>query len=646
LLLLLRCTVLGLLAFGFARPFLKQNEVASPVSTRIGHTIILLDSSASMRRSGVWQQARDKAVAAVRQLPPGSLAAVYSFDRRVNSLLSFDEWRQAPLDQRLPLAREKLEALQPGWGSTQAGQALMRAAELLADAGARSAPGSSEIVLITDLQEGARLDAMQGYEWPRNVRIRVETVSPPKNNNASLALLAPAADAATTNTGYRLRVSNAPESNRDQFQLGWVRGGSDQFANPPLDLHLPPGQSRTVPIPAASTPDLMRLVLRGDDEPFDNSVVIAPNDPVRARVLYVGSEPETEVRGELYFLRRALQDTRTRQIDLVTNQPSVTLTEEMPRGVTMVIVSEPLEPAAARALHDLLTQGRTVLVTVGQPQMAGTISTLLGPAAKVEAEEALVQNFALWADIDYRHPLFAPFSDPRFADFSRVRFWKYRKLDFSGAPGTQVIARFDSGDPALTQSIVGKGRLLVLASSWRTTDSQLALSTKFVPLLYTMLEQSGAPLPPPPEFYVGDPIPLNSLVDQPGETTVTRPGGAEERLKPGISVLVNTSDPGVYSVRSGTAQARFVVNPDPAESRLTPLSLDELERLGAPLVSAAETVAAEAARRERLRNSELENRQKIWRWLIIGALAVLLVETWLAGRASRPAAANLGRAQA
>ena len=31
-------------------------------------------------------------------------------------------------------------------------------------------------------------------------------------------------------------------------------------------------------------------------------------------------------------------------------------------------------------------------------------------------------------------------------------------------------------------------------------------------------------------------------------------------------------------------------------------------------------------------NAELENRQKLWRWLILAAIGVLIAETWLAGR--------------
>jgi len=38
-----------------------------------------------------------------------------------------------------------------------------------------------------------------------------------------------------------------------------------------------------------------------------------------------------------------------------------------------------------------------------------------------------------------------------------------------------------------------------------------------------------------------------------------------------------------------------------------------------------------AARAARLRDAEIEGRQKLWRWIIVATLAILGVETWLAG---------------
>ena len=93
--------------------------------------------------------------------------------------------------------------------------------------------------------------------------------------------------------------------------------------------------------------------------------------------------------------------------------------------------------------------------------------------------------------------------------------------------------------------------------------------------------------------------------------------------------------PGLYTAETGKELKRFAVNVDPAESRLAPLPLDELERFGAPIDTEVATQARVVAQQPRRIAAEIENQQKIWRWLILGTLVVLLGETWLAGRALR-----------
>jgi hypothetical protein len=63
--------------------------------------------------------------------------------------------------------------------------------------------------------------------------------------------------------------------------------------------------------------------------------------------------------------------------------------------------------------------------------------------------------------------------------------------------------------------------------------------------------------------------------------------------------------------------------------------VEDLEKLGAPLARSEPTAAQVASRQQRLQNAELENRQKLWRWLVVASVGVLLVETWLSGRTAR-----------
>jgi hypothetical protein len=235
-------------------------------------------------------------------------------------------------------------------------------------------------------------------------------------------------------------------------------------------------------------------------------------------------------------------------------------------------------------------------------------------------------------DIEFGHPLFAPFADARFSDFTKIHFWKYRKLDFSSLTNARTLARFDTGDPAIVSIPSGKGRVFVFASGWHPADSQLGLSSKFVPLMYSLVELSGAAPPLPAQQFIGDPLPLPATAA--GTTTLRLPQGTTVELKPGQTNFA-ALEPGIYVAVSGGATNRFAVNLEPAESRTAPGPADELERLGVPGPASTPLAASDPERQVRLQNAELEARQKLWRWLIVAALVMLGVETWLAGWTAR-----------
>jgi hypothetical protein len=80
---------------------------------------------------------------------------------------------------------------------------------------------------------------------------------------------------------------------------------------------------------------------------------------------------------------------------------------------------------------------------------------------------------------------------------------------------------------------------------------------------------------------------------------------------------------------------RLAVNLDASESRTAPLSPDELERLGVPVTQPTAAAPHAPETTALLQASEAENRQKLWRWFIAATLAVLLLETALAGWTAR-----------
>jgi hypothetical protein len=673
LLLLLRCAAVCLLALAFARPFFRKAlpDVSPSAARRL---VVLVDTSASMRRANLWAAAREQVLSVARQAAPADQVAVFTFDRQVNPVVSFQQWTGAGTGQRVALVSGKMAALSPGWSATHLGQALIQAAETLADAGGKQAVGPSTIVLISDLQEACRLEPLQGYEWPRNVRVSFQPLKSRPGSNAALQLVSEPDDTAPqAASAIRVRVTNAADSRRDQFRVGWAQPDGRSFAGAPAEVYVPPGQSRVVPLSLPQTAASQgarrgagilpaspsggeqaagpardagpnRILLQGDDEDFDNTVYVVPPETQRLSVLYYGSGSEKDPAQPLYFLRRAFQETRRQEVQVVVRQPAgdaardpavPALSAADLQRPTLLVVTDPLPEALADALRSQAAAGKTVLFVLRSGTPAKTLATVLG-LQRLVLQEASLKDYAILGEIEFSHPLFASFADPRFNDFSRIHFWKYRRLDAQTVPSARPLARFDSGDPALVEVPVGRGRVLILTSGWHPEDSQLALSTKFVPLLYAMLEQSGAPAPLPTQYHVGDVIPLPPA--GPGDKTsvvVRAPDGSTIDLPSGETNFSRTLAPGIYTLASAGAPRRFAVNLDAAESRTAPLPADELERFGVPLAAQDAAVAREARHKVRLQDAELESRQRLWRSCLIGALGVLLVETWVAGKAVR-----------
>ena len=650
LLLLLRCAALALLALGFARPFLKQAPIIDPTAAQPKRIVVLLDTSASMRRDGLWAAARTRAEEVLRRAGPADQVALFPFDRQARALVSFEDWnRTAPAD-RVAFAVGRLGALVPTWGGTHLGNALVTASEALTEnEDGKAAPGPRQIVLVSDLQAGSRLDALQAYEWPKGIELIVEPVKARNVTNAGVQLVADGPDSTrAVDAPVRVRVTNSPESKREQFKLGWTRAAATagaqgagaapatgDFIGTALDAYVPPGQSRvfSVPVPKGVT-GLEQISLRGDDEDFDNTAYVIPPAQQRATVLWLGSDVAEDVKQPLFFLRRAFSETPRVAVQVIASAPAAPLLPADVQAASAIFVADAVSAETAAALREQAVAGKTIVVAPKSAALGATLGVLLA-RPELTLAEGRPSNYAMFAEIDFQHPLFAPFADPRFSDFTKIHFWKYRKLDVTGVTGARIVAKFDTGDPALVEVPAGKGKIYVLTSGWQPEDSQLAVSSKFVPLLWSLLEQTGAVASFATQFAVGDKV---ALPADGTATGVRSPAGAAIALEAKAGDFAQTVQPGIYELTGGVKPLRFAVNLDANESRTVPLAADELEQLGVPVARGKTEEAVPVENKTLLQGVEAENRQKLWRWFVAATLAVLLIESALAGwTARRPA---------
>ncbi len=623
-LLLLRCLVIALLAAAFARPFL-QRAMPGPPPGAGQRTVLLVDTSASMRRENLWAEARAKVESRLRAAAPADEVALIAFDRQVRTVIGFEEWRKTPPGERAATAAQRLAALTPGWGATHLDAALLQAVESL-DQAATAQPGRREIVVVSDLQEGARLDGLQGYQWPRGLTVTLDPVAAKAGANAGVQWISESEENEKPgdDAPLRLRVTNAATAKREQFQLRWQGAPA---TDAPLAAYVPAGQARIVRAPKPP-PGATALALSGDDTDFDNTLFILPPQPVQMPLLFIGPDADEDTRGSLYYLRRAFPKTQRQSVEITAHRSEQAVPEFQLQQAQLLVLGDPVADAPLASARQFARAGRIVVAPLTSATSAATLARLLEMPA-LSASEAVVKDYALFAQIDFGHPLFAAFADPRFSDFTKIHWWKYRRLDAKPLAGAQVLARFDSGDPAIVQAPLGKGSVVILASSWRPADSQLALSSKFVPLLHALLEQSSNLPPQKAQYFVGDEIPLPGGA-QP--LTIRKPDGAEAAAAPGAKFSA-TDQPGIYALTPGTQ--RFVVNLTADESRLAPLPNERLISLGVPLRTGHESPAEIAKREGQAQAAEVEQQQKLWRWLLVAALGLLLLETLFAGKLSR-----------
>lgn len=628
-LLLLRCLILALLALAFARPFFRQS-VANAASARgKQRAVILLDTSASLRREGLWDEAVKKVIDRVHQSSAGDELALLSFDRSVRSLMTFEDWNRLQPDERGEIISKRLSTISPTWAGTNLDAALIRAAELL-DAKGETEPTQRKIIVVSDLQEGASLDRLQGYEWPHGTSVEFVQVGKPPAGNVSIQWV-PESEESQTDVEpqpLRLRVANSAGDKQEQFGIRWIGIPS----SPEVPAYVPAGQSRIVRITspnkeAETVSPATSLTINGDEVPFDNTVHLLPPQAVRIPILFLGKTKNTDPDGLLYYLDRAFPKTRSQNIEIIANESAAAVPAFQANAAQLIVLGESIGTVDLTTAREAAKAGRIVVLPLASNDSANVLAALL-ERPSVTVTEAKVKDYALFGEIDFQHPLFALFADPRFSDFTKIHFWRYRQLDTAALPEARVIAKFDRGDPAIVQIPLGRGSVVVLTSTWRPTDSQLALSSKFVPLLHALLEQSTDIPVTHAQYFVGDSFPVPT---DPQGSTVRKPDGSEVRVESGEQ-FSDTDQPGIYTVLP--ANRRLVVNLWPEESRLTPLPIDRFTALGVPLQPPPLDPQTAANRASLAQAIELEGRQKAWRWLIVTALGVLLIETLIAGKLS------------
>ncbi len=641
LLLALRGLALVLLALAFARPFWRQPAQIQSDAVAQRRILVVVDTSASMRRGDLWRQAVEAVDEALAECRPQDQVAVFACDETLRPIAGYEDLAQVEPQRRRAVVATRLEALGPTWAATHLGQALLDAAALVNDSrddSEESGRAARTVVLVSDLQTGSRTSVLGDYPWPADVQLELKRVAVADPTNAGLWRLADDATEAGRAGGaaareLRIRVANAADSGAEQFRLQWSNAAG-VTSGPVVDAYVPAGESRVVRVaPPAATLDKPRLTLHGDAQAFDNAMFFVPEDRRRITVAYLGDDREDDSQGLRYYLERAVTADPQRDVRVAAYgeiEQSESRNKEAP---PLIVAATDPTPKQVASLRDYVAEGGTLLYVIDAANARPGLAALLGADAMPIAE-AEVDDYAMLGNVDFDHPLFAAMAGPKFNDFTQIRFWKHRRLDLAGAAEARVVAHFDDGDPAIVERRIGAGRLVVMAAGWQPSDGQLARSWKFLLMLRSLVNDNGAAAGFRTDYVVNERVPLPDRAALAEDAVISTPDDVPIELERDTTAFAATEAPGVYALAGAKGPIRFAVNIDPTESDTASLPDEALEQLGVRLAGKV-LPEQDAAALQQLRDVELESRQRMWQWLLAAALVVLVVETWLAGRLSR-----------
>ena len=640
LLLLMRILMLILLGLAFARPFIAADPTTTPELGGVRNAVIILDTSYSMQYEDVFATAKKEAIDRLNSLESADAVAL---------ILSADKAQKVlPIDSEHNHIRTAIENAEPTYRTTDYLDAIQTADEILQEVAA----GQKQIYLIADLQKIGWENFLETDRLSPDVHIEFVNVAVEQPNNRAITDInvPPVVLIEQKDTELVARIHNF---------------STERIEKLPVTLHIDNSRVQTAQLdiePEDSADAVFKMKIDLQSEAVHTGWVEIDTDTLEVDDRYYftvqsmksikvhavnGEQKRANIDDETFFLTRALKNVGDEgaPIDYTesTTFPSAAALQQY--DVLILANLSNFTSAEAERLKTYVNAGGGLIITLGdkvdvstyQQHLGGTDNPLM-PCTLMQAVGDPIgkDEFQVIASVDYRHPIFMPFSNPNHGDFGKGRFYRY----FQTVPTSEAvaIAAFDDGNPALLEKIYGNGRVLCFTSTIDREWNDLPIHGVYLPFLhetikYLALKQVGKV----PDYRVGDSVEYNGDQDDAGkEVAVFDPDRKEVRMtlnEQGNLFYENTENPGIYSIHtSGESPHYFVVNADTAESDL---ALRNAEELTSMLVGSTEIDRAPAEPTPevvRKYKEDVEENQGIATYLLLAVFALAITEMFLANR--------------
>ena len=620
LLMLTRIAILAILTVAFARPFLSST--ASEWMGRAPESgVILLDTSMSMGYGDYFDRAREKAVDTLNRLHE---AAVITFSDGI------DQVKELTTDR--PELESFLKTLKsPGFQGTQYLSALRMANQMLSAA----RHPNKVVYLISDFQHHAFENLKE--DWRLNPDIRFEGIRIFDQETENLAI---------THVKVPHRLIRDRETHNIRVRLQNTGTQSITSASVSLNLNGKPVADQRVDFRNGSEAEVtlpvtfkhrglhLGVISVGEDRlSADNQFYFTTSALLPVKILCIApNNARDRQKDNSYWFRLALGNSEHSSFDLTQIRPrQFNPAESNTYDVIVLLNIGELSSQQVEGLQAYVENGGSLLLALADQANVQTFNRQfrgISPAMLQQKSVRADNHHLTITAVNNRHPIFQPLGS---IDFNGTRFKDYWPV--TPLKESTVLMELDGGEPVFLERSVGKGHVLLFASSLDTRWNNLALQSVYLPMLHEAVGYLAGREETKPAYRIGEPVPLNLSKGQ--LAGILDPKGHEVGMSyrsGNRSVFTDTHIPGFYAIRTTRFKEQIAVNTPALESVMR--SVDPAS-VRYKVMQANPKPIKPSEKTDHAIKVEIEKSQHLWWWLLLTVFVLALGETLLANRTYR-----------
>jgi hypothetical protein len=624
ILLLLRTILILLLLLAFLRPVLKRFG-ANPADKAGRQVLIIFDHSLSMEDKGDGPTSRERAVHEATKLVD-SLSA----NDAINVLLMDPNPASCFVSFSKDFAEAKhyLNSLKPGFGRADLNLASTVAARLIGQSAARP-----EVYYISDFTRKKWSDA-NFKMLPPAAKLFFVDVGPTRRDNRAIIQVRPSQSEMLAGDTVPLEVSvgnfaAAPFAGRVTVTL-------DKKFSFDQELSLAPWSEEKITVPISvggRGTHLCEVHLPQDSLEYDNRFVLTLSVLEKEEVPIV-TEGADERRGGAYFLKAALNPFANDAGSLLPQIiSSGDISSTRLAGVQKVFLTKisRLDNDEADALAKFLFRGGGLVYFLdgnADTENLALLEKIIGPNTMPLrlSRRNIATNVLSGAQQivrgDFKSPYLKLFAGAARQDLALLEFYDYYHAGATSAGG--VLLEYGDGSPAMASVHYGLGTLLILNFSAGELSSNLARQRIFPAWMQELTKSISTTEPPPSSHTIGETLHTeiwrsemrSDLLSPAGAVVTTQRELTGERC----ALSFTPQQLGFYTLGSPKPAYVFAINPATDQSDLRPMDKSLLptefaDHHEAHLVGGGDDYA------------ELAQGRPIFHWFVLGAVAVIFLES-------------------